>query len=259
MYYTPEGSTIKIKKMKNLLNSIFRWRADRLNICALTRSSAAFLSDIDAAIVDDMDMIASEPHNDFLLRIFAYEGIAKSIGVDNSLTRTDVIDESHSYMETLAPLVSSGCELDSVCSETCSNMKCHIASLCMENSQLRCENKAAFFARVFGSHAKVGLSMPIDNIFDNPSEPPPAIWIPSSASTMPGSSSGSGVETPITDASFSGSCVLVPHSENADGGAPISEWFPDALGDRVQIPNGIVQQACAVYEAQTTIPSFFSR
>jgi hypothetical protein len=144
-----------------------------------------------------------------------------------------------------------------------------IERLRAENAQLRKENDSATRAKLFDAQDMLQSEFPMENMFDNPFEPPPempSVWTPkSSASTRMNSFFGSGSATPLTDLSFSGSCTPVAHAENYDPsmGHPsvvlMPVWFPAALGDRLQIPTGVVQQARAVFERHASIPSFFSQ
>jgi hypothetical protein len=235
-YYTEEGSTIKLKKMKHLLNAIFRWRADR---CALRASRN--LSSVDAAIAVDLDIIPSGSHNDLLLRSFTTKHVPESVVANDSIDRA----------------VES--EDDSLSSSSDYAMQCELARLRAENEQLRSENTAALAAKKLEIPIMLESPLWMDDVFDDPSEPPPAVWFSSSASTRPGSSVGSGTSTPFTDISFSSSCTPVSRRDYEKNGVTLMPvWFPVPLGDRGQIPNGIVQQACSIFERQTTIPSFFS-
>jgi hypothetical protein len=147
------------------------------------------------------------------------------------------------------------------CLDSASNysMESELARLRAENAKLRSENTGVMAVKMLQIPNLLESSLWMEDVFDNPSEPPPAMWFSSSASTSPGSSIGSRIATPFTDASLSGSSTPVQVVENTKGVTLMPVWFPVAFGDRVQIPNGIVQQARAAFENQSTIPSFFSR
>jgi hypothetical protein len=252
-YYTEEGSIMKLKKLKHLLNAVFRWRADRLALRSSTKASTSVLSAVDAAIAVDLDIVPSTSHNDLLLRIFTSQAVPEAVSTTISADRNEVTEESQ------GPSVISDSEDDTLESASNYSMESELARLRAENAKLRSENTAVAAAKMLQIPNLLESSLWMDDVFDDPSEPPPAMWFSSSASTCPGSSTGSGSATPCTDASFSGSCTPV-RVENINNGVTFMPvWFPVALGDRVQIPNGIVQQARAVFENQTTIPSFFSQ
>lgn len=116
----------------------------------------------------------------------------------------------------------------------------------------------------------------LENMFDDFSEPPPELrsyeaqWAASPAgSTCVGSSFGfgSGTVTPLSDSRIaSGYATPVPASveqvgpavgQICNGVALVPVWF--SMGDRLQIPCGVVQQARAIFERHASIPSFFNK
>jgi hypothetical protein len=251
VYYTEQGSTMKLKKMKHLLNALFRWRADRLAFRASMGAPASGLSGIDAAIAIVLDIEPSESHNDILLRSFALKDVPKSV-LDNSTSKVEV--SCHRQLGVALPQT----EVSTPCAGNNSAMQHEIERLRAENALLRSETNAALKTNMFDKTATLQIPLFMEDVFDDPSEPPPAMWTPSTPSTRLSSATDSGITTPRTGVSFTGSCTSMPLAGNR-GVSLMPVWFPAAFGDRVRIPNGIVQQACAVFEQQTTIPSYFSQ
>jgi hypothetical protein len=271
-YYTEEGSVVKLKKMKHLLQALFRWRADRVAARDPARIPAAKLSSIDVAVKLQLEVAPSKSHNDLLLRCF---GSFDEISVE----QTEVIAKPRLHLElpraaspqqdsdpSTPSARSSGRASDISMVSTCSSMAQEIERLRAENAQLRKENDSATRLKLFDAQ-ETWSEFPMENMFDNPFEPPPempSVWTPkSAASTRMNSFFGSGSTTPLTDLSFSGSCTPVAHDYDPSMGRPsvvlMPVWFPAALGDRWQIPTGVVQQARAVFERHASIPSFFSQ
>merc|ERR1711933_585239 len=128
----------------------------------------------------------------------------------------------------------------------------------------------AFTASCSEQFGKFQPTVSMDNEFDDPFEPPPEVrsmWLPSPIASTSASSSfgfGSGTATPTSGFSQSG-CNAPGQSQNfganigqlADNVALVPVWF--SMGDRLEIPCGVVQQARAVFERHAAIPSFFAQ
>jgi hypothetical protein len=61
---------VKLKKMKHLLQALFRWHADRVAMRNPATISAAKLSGIDVAVKLQLELVPSKSHNDLLIRCY---------------------------------------------------------------------------------------------------------------------------------------------------------------------------------------------
>jgi len=85
-YFTEEGSTIKLKKMKHLLQAVLRWRSLRVewqaSMGATSRSTtggSARVSAVDAALEMELLLVPSKKHNDLLLRCVCPEALPEPV------------------------------------------------------------------------------------------------------------------------------------------------------------------------------------
>jgi len=267
-YFTEEGSSMKLKKMKHLLQALLRWRAERVS----WRNSASVDSRnaVDVAVKMQLEMGPSQTKNDIVLRCICQ--VDHSTIIDAPLEYEFHVSQEVPYPEKdVFSDVSTHCSEPSTPSNRSSSgfsTASYNAELQQELDRLRHENsKLQVEKRLLESqhdHMMTTELSELENLFDNPSEPPPEIPILrnySPATTSFGIWSGS--VTPHSEISLSGSCTPIPcpiqpAMAPLGGSATLMPaWFP--VGDRFQIPGGIVQQACAVFERHATIPSFFAQ
>jgi len=111
-YLDSKGSSIKTKKMKHLIQSILKWRNER--VCAQTNRKS---SQIDEALFDELELVPSKKHNDLLLRLVApvqlMDVVVTHASVDASLARcvgawadaddADCVDDDYLRMDLRSP------------------------------------------------------------------------------------------------------------------------------------------------------------
>merc|ERR1712070_1313606 len=64
-YLTEEGTPVRVKKMKHLLQALLRWREQRV---AWKAQSQVGQSPLDAVLALELELVPSKKHNDLLLR-----------------------------------------------------------------------------------------------------------------------------------------------------------------------------------------------
>lgn len=290
-YFTEEGSSVKLRKMKHLLQAVLRWRQQ----CWEQRRGAAgslpeergggrraVVDGLDEALSDELELVPSKRHNDLLLR-FVVSSVQSSAAAsaaaelelqvpckEASSAAGDAGFASLSWAGLLEEPRSSWADESDKDPDTASTvstvpssapvaMQDEIALLRAENERLRHKNSLLEATKARDEQASVWLPDAVG--LDDPFEPPPqALWCPASptcSSTRRGSFGSSVDGTPLTGTSCqqSGACTpvhLVPYTF-----APVVGWF--AKGDRGEIPSGLVQQARAVFERHTVIPNWFSQ
>ncbi|CAJ1387207.1 unnamed protein product [Effrenium voratum] len=236
-YLTEEGSSVKMRKMKHLLQALLRWRSQRLEWNG--RSCRA----MDEALRQELELVPSKRHNDLLLRF-----VSK---VDAPLCASEVC---------ICPTVSTdddaaevSLEISSRASTMSSAVQEELAALRAENEKLRCRNNM-LESTVSYQDNFITAQLP-ENLFDNPYEPPPQVWHSASASPTASTVSHSG---------FSGSESGTPMGSGHVTPVPLQVGHPITLvpmgwfmGDRGIIPCGLVQQARAVFEQHRAIPNWF--
>merc|ERR1712166_968595 len=65
-YLDSKGTSVKTKKMKHLIQSILNWRNQRVGWSLKNK-----FTQIDEALVDELELVPSSKHNDLLLRLVA--------------------------------------------------------------------------------------------------------------------------------------------------------------------------------------------
>lgn len=63
-YLDSNGSSVKTRKMKHLIQSVLRWRNERMCLVKSGKSSQ-----IDEALIHELELVPSTKHNDLLLRL----------------------------------------------------------------------------------------------------------------------------------------------------------------------------------------------
>jgi len=290
-YITEEGNQVKLKKMKHLLQALLRWRAQRASWTA----EATVQSSIDEALQKRLELVPAKSHNDLVLRCVLPSQTVSSIvqqpaesssskqhrrssndsnttadddilsmrSLATNRTRwSDVEDDFENAWPAGFARTASASDADEIAStitrsSMTSELEQELATLRAENARLRCKNAALEERQPFPD-------MP-DDLFDNPFEPPPEMhskyWgtfaspmaatlsdfssFSSSCGSMASSVVASGATTPMGIAPGGTACAFVP------------TWF--AMGERGNIPAGMVQQAKAIFERNASIPNFFLR
>jgi len=254
-YLTEEGTLVRLKKMKHLLQALLRFREQR----------AAFLdaahNTLDEALTPCLNLLPSKKHNDLLLRcLVPSPAVLKPIAqkrLDAPVERW--CDADHDDVSTAASFAGSAV------------LRQELMQLRDENALLRSQN--SLLEKQVAPSISPLLEVKAEQVWslDDPFEPPPTdYWSfassSSSSSTMAPSefcvssgsgtpespTSGSGADTPPmisfgTSPSVPQTCLLMP--------AVMPVWF--AMGDIGKIPSGVVQEARAVFEQHAVIPSFF--
>lgn len=332
-YLSDEGTWVRVKKMKHLVQAVLRWRDQRV---AWQAAVGGRPTPVDDAIAHRMDLVPCKKYNDLVLRC---------------THQTQAVPlPTHTPGASSAPLSRrpgccnvEGCEAPRASDEE--RRLEELQQLRAENAQLRSNNERLLQCHraeaLLATPSKLGGPplaplQPPAMVLDHPFEPPPerwqqmdgSFWVPflgspvsstaapsewGFASTSPGtplsmaspflaSSSGapsefawpdSGPATPMSaplerpvgvwsspwaDAgvcqasSFAQTFVpasgsLAPPQQPSGAAAPCSlmpVWFPSHalsglmpsrfLGDRGVIPNGIVQQARALFEPEPAPP-----
>lgn len=265
-FLSEEGSYVKMKKMKHLVQAVLRWRDQRVE---WTRSRGAKMTATDKVLVPHLELVASKKHNDLMLRY-----------VPGPCYQDDLTQNCAQPALVQTPQMSVA---SSSTSSPRSGMEEELAFLRAENAKLRSRNEMLTHEHFDVSDAASEASshdifapmtfLPENmvEVFDDPYEPPPQKlhWTssPSVAST------GTGCSTPsVSWVQSSGatptSMTPVPSSEVAGSITPTSGigcalvpmWFSlvpsasGAFGDRCMIPTGIVQRFRSQIDASDSVP-----
>lgn len=284
-YMTEEGSPVKLKKMKHLVQAVLRWREQH---AAWRAEAGAQPTALDEVLRPELELVPSKTHNDLVLRMVAAPAevevcIALRVGHIGLCTPAQAHSEEMpgNDMESWPGDTESLSKPSSTSSSASLELAQEIESLRAENARLRASNKllesrvkdVALNTTFF--QVQSGPLPPVETeLFDHPFEPPPEIcqqglaWgcgvSPLASTTVPSNFSlSSGSLTPWSQASssHSQSGSATPASFNTGGNqvcALVPVWFP--LGDRGQIPSGVVQQVRTVFERSgEALPSFFAQ
>jgi len=146
------------------------------------------------------------------------------------------------------------------------DLQSEIALLRSENARLRGKN--CFLEQEDMLQKALSEAELMSDLLDNPSEPPPFVYwgdvvSPSCSTGVPsdyGFGSGSATPRSVGSCSQFQSGVATPTALGMPGQpgqvcSMVPVWF--AMGDRVGIPCGVVQQARAIFECHKALPSFF--
>lgn len=296
-YFTEEGSAVKLRKMKHLLQAVLRWRQqcwEQRHGATVEASSGslpeklgggrrAVVDGLEEALRDELELVPSKRHNDLLLRfvvssvqssasasaaagpeqqVLRKEASSAAVGAGSaSLSWAGLLEEprASSWADESDKDPDTASTVSTVPSSAPAAMQDEIALLRAENERLRRKNSLLEAAKARDEQASVWLPDAIG--LDDPFEPPPqALWCPTSptcSSTRRGSFGSSFDGTPLTGTSCQQSGACTPVHLVPYTFAPVVGWF--AKGDRGEIPSGLVQQARAVFERHTAIPNWFSQ
>jgi len=266
-FLSEEGSYVKMKKMKHLVQAVLRWRDQRVE---WSRSRAAKMTGADKVLMPHLELVASKKHNDLMLRYVPCV-VSRQADVLLESSQNALVPNSHSSMSSSTSSPRSGMEEE-------------LAFLRAENAKLRSRNEmltheqfdVSDMASETSSHEMFApvtfLPESMVEVFDDPYEPPPQKlqWTSSSMSVA---STGTGRSTPSHSWSHSSvatpaSMTPVPSSDVAGcmtptsglGCALVPMWFSlvpsasGAFGDRSMIPTGIVQRFRSQIDASDSAP-----
>merc|ERR1719362_2103003 len=276
-YMTDEGSCVKLKKMKHLLQAMLRWRDQRV---AWREEVGSLAGSVDEVLRPRLELTPSKKHNDLLLRCVRPKLVVQiPAPLPTASTETEQEAERTPSPDVDVPecrrsrswSTASGASTRETCSGSSVDLAQEIASLRAENAMLRNANAllqqagdAALRAELFGTPPRQDSTLEETELFDNPFEPPPQVWCRSHRDSVASNASTGtpGIATPLTQnniGSHAASGSATPGAGQAAGQMctffPL--WFP--MGDRLQIPQGVVQQARAFFEREGngSVPSFF--
>jgi len=266
-FLSEEGSYVKMKKMKHLVQAVLRWRDQRVE---WTQSRGAKMTRADKVLIPHLELVASKKHNDLMLRY-----------VPCARCQDDLMLKSSQDALVPSPQFSVA---SSSTSSPRSGMEEELAFLRAENAKLRSRNELLtheqFDASDIASEASfhesfapmIFLPESMVEVFDDPYEPPPQKlqWTSSAASFA---STSTGCSTPTLSWTHSSgatpaSMTPVPNSDVAGcmtptsglGCALVPMWFSlvpsasGAFGDRSMIPTGIVQRFRSQIDASDCAP-----
>ncbi|CAK9069021.1 Uncharacterized protein SCF082_LOCUS34643 [Durusdinium trenchii] len=227
-YLTEEGSSVKMRKMKHLLQAKFgrermlepallRWRGQRL---AWGGRSSRQMQD---ALEHELELVPSKRHNDLLLRLTPGPMTSGPVsvamtpvpGCPNILPEDEAAEASpdwSSRASTGSTMSSAVHEVDELAALRAENEKLRSRNIALE-STIRDQDcpypvpisdwprRIGIGAHGPGRKATVQCEALPENLFDNPFEPPPQVWHSASASptasTVAHSGFGSEVGTPM--------------------------------------------------------------
>jgi len=258
-FLSEEGSYVKMKKMKHLVQAVLRWRDQRV---AWTESKTTKMTSADRVLIPQLELVASKKHNDLMLRYVPGNELIQS-------TRDELVQVP------VSPVAAS------------SSLRCgmeeELAFLRAENAKLRTRNEVLSHEQFdmsdmvseASSHEMLTpvtfLPEIMSEVFDDPYEPPPQKfqW----TSSMSVASTGTGCSTPSLSWGHSSgatpaSMTPVPSADLAEcmtptsglGCALVPMWFSlvpsvsGAFGDRSMIPTGIVQRFRSQIDASDSLP-----
>jgi hypothetical protein len=286
-YMTDEGSCVKLKKMKHLLQAVLKWREQRVAWQAETGFKAGCVDDV---LHIRLELTPSKTHNDLLLRCVQRRAVVEipaAVWTEDEVKPAETPDCAEPDITRTPSTCSCSSSHESSdssrwSSNNSSNLAQELSSLRAENATLRKQNtlllqhagNAVLRTEFFGTPPRQDFVAEEPDLFDDPFEPPPqflcrALMHRDSVSSVTSTGTtntlnlGSGIMTPMSQTmgsqSESGSATPSRQQHQAAGQmcALIPMWFP--MGDRLQIPHGVVQQARAVFEREGngSVPSFF--
>uniref|UniRef100_A0A7S4QHZ8 Uncharacterized protein n=1 Tax=Alexandrium monilatum TaxID=311494 RepID=A0A7S4QHZ8_9DINO len=270
-YLSEEGTLVRIRKMKHLVQALLRWRSQRV---AWRATASPKQTALDQAVRPSLELLASKRHNDLVLRL-------------THAAERPPAEESSSSVSSVLGQANRALWLSQAPGAPLTDPEQGAASLHYEGAKLG-PWKAPWEQRL--------APAPLEAVFDDPFEPPPELrtqgphWMPATptlCSTSVPSELGlpSGSVTPVSLAQMAsgpatpGPAPPAPASNGhlaaaaaaaaagSGAGSPAAAlprcallpvWFPGdfalvqscLLGDRGVIPSGIVQQARARFEPE---------
>jgi len=256
-FLSEEGSYVKMKKMKHLVQAVLRWRDQRVESQSSKGSSGTV---VDKVLIPSLELVASKKHNDLMLRYVS----GPQCHQEETVTAVHMCE---------SPVSSSSPHSSSPRTDVAHEL----AFLRAENAKLRSRNEMLVSEHTDMSESAGVLDYTIPEnmveVFDDPYEPPPQKfqWSTASvASASTGCSSPclsrtmswvhSGVATPasMTPTQLDMTGCMTPKAGLGDQMcALVPVWFsmmPTAFGDRCTIPTGIVQRFRSQIDAAESAP-----
>jgi hypothetical protein len=275
-YFTGEGTVVKLKKMKHLLQALLRWREQRVEWRSTKEASRAKSSAVDEAVHMKLEFVPSKTKNDLLLRcvcsrnkiegpeVCAAPCLEKSPSLPDYANRTEDTSTAEPCSRPLSPCSqgSSHRSFDSAKSD----LQQELERLRSENARLRNDNSLLEQLRpnLFDIQLKPQHEAREQYGYDDPFEPPDmSMWETSPSSFR----SGSATPRSLSEFSMSTSCIpsgyatpVLASSEHfsqpvgqiCNGVTLVPVWFQ-------QIPSGVVQQARTMFERHTWNPRIFAQ
>lgn len=206
-YLSDEGTFVRLKKMKHLVQAVLRWREQRVSWRAAGTTKATA---VDAAVAPTLQLLASNKHNDLVLRLVHVE--AHSVPPQAAATARRVVQEQHFEARVQVSISCEGTHLPAAACEPLPDLAQEMAQLRAENAALRNRNEALQLQQAELLHTPPKPSaLHLDReIFDDPFEPPPEIrsqncfWLPhaspAGSTAVPSEFGGylSGSATPVS-------------------------------------------------------------
>lgn len=253
---------MRVKKMKHLLQALLRWRDER----ACWRTSAQVYHPLDAVLEPQLELVASTMHNDLLLRCVQPVAATPFLWAPcllecQPLEAQGLTSKSNSNdAEDVGSVAGSAGES--------TDLTLELEMLRAENEQLRDKNSVLQRQSQDEVLRKVLFDAESMVELDDPSEPPLSnYWgnmVSPSGSTAASSNFGfhsgcSGCLTPFSmgSGSHSNSGASTPAASpmTRQVGQVCMVPMIFAIGDRLGIPSGVVEQARAIFECHKTLPS----
>jgi len=259
-FLSEEGSYVKMKKMKHLVQAVLRWRDQRVE---WTRSRGTKMTSSDKVLIPQLELVASKKHNDLMLRYVPGNDLMH--GTQDNLVQPP-----------LSPIASSSSSLRCGMEEELAFLRAENAKLRSRNDMLSHEQfDLSDMASEASSHEMLApvtfLPETMSEVFDDPYEPPPQKFQWTSSVSV--ASTGTGCSTPSLSWAHStgatpASVTPVPTADMAGcmtptsglGCALVPMWFSlvpsvsGAFGDRSMIPTGIVQRFRSQIDASDSAP-----
>jgi len=272
-FLNEEGSFVKVKKMKHLVQSVLRWRDQRVN---WRQSDGGKLTAVDEALNPKLEVLPSTRHNDLMLRCIIPE-------CDKPVACSLSSEETSSELSARSKSQSSSEDACRRASESSSDIEQELERLRAENMLLRTQNQQLLldheegretsgmdFGGACSSPDQQSLPARMMEIFDDPYEPPPQrdyMWDLYSPSKKRMSSKlgelsfgfhSASCETPASTA-FASSFDVQSGSATCKSMTPISNFdvhsgamTPNTVANNAVAPTTLGEQVCAL------VPMWFS-
>lgn len=263
-FLSEEGSYVKMKKMKHLVQAVLRWRNQRVE---WTQSRSAKMTGVDKVLIPQLELIASKKHNDLMLRYVPCTSCHDDLVPCTSCTSCQALAEASP--STSSPRLDMAEELAFLRAE---NAKLRSRNEMLTHEQFDVSDMASEVSSQESFAPVTFLPESLVEVFDDPFEPPPQKLFRSLSSAASIASTGTGCSTPIpswphSSGATPASMTPVPSDvagcmtpTSGHGCALVPMWFSlvpsasGAFGDRSMIPTGIVQRFRSQIDAFDSAP-----